>query len=346
MIEVANLTKKFEVMEPVESETKSRKKKKLVKNTKVAVDNISFSVEEGELLILIGTSGCGKTTTLKMINRLVEPDSGTILIRGQDIREQKVEELRKGIGYVIQNIGLFPHYTVAQNIAVVPRLLHWDPKRIARRTEELLEMVALKPEVYLEKNSLELSGGEAQRVGLARGLAADPKIILLDEPFGALDPITRGELQQEFQNLQTKLRKTMVLVTHDMFEAAELGDRICLMDKGKIQQIGTPKELLFFPQSDFVSDFFASHRFQLELKVLKINDIVDEIPRREVQSDNIHEIRENTNLLDVLERAEQIATKTSVLQIVDKTGKPMLRTTCEDVLAAFYKTKAKMVGAN
>jgi osmoprotectant transport system ATP-binding protein len=237
-----------------------------------AVNGISFEVEEQENLILLGTSGCGKTTTLKMINRLIEPTSGKIFIDGKNILEQQPEVLRRRIGYVLQNNGLFPHYTVAENIAIVPQLLKWDKKRIEKRVSELLE------KLHLSKNHLnaypsELSGGQQQRVGLARALVADPPVLLMDEPFGALDNVTRSKIQAEFKALDELKRKTIIMVTHDVQEAFELGDRICIMDKGRIVQIGTPAELLFNPADDFVSGFLNEQRLQLELKSVQMHNI-------------------------------------------------------------------------
>lgn len=256
MIELQNVTKTFE------------------DGTK-AVDGLSFHIREGETFGLIGTSGCGKTTTLKMINRLVEPTSGTIKINGRLSTSQDPEKLRRQIGYVIQDVGLFPHYSVQQNIATVPKLLEWDDRRIASRGEELLQMVGLNPETYAGRKPEALSGGQQQRVGLARALAADPSILLMDEPFGALDPITKRQIRKEVGSLFKKLEKTIVLVTHDVFEAFEFCDRLCLLDKGKLQQIGSPQELLFHSRNDFVSSFFASDRFQLELLSVKIADILE-----------------------------------------------------------------------
>ena len=244
MLEVKNLTKIY--------------------NEKSIVDNISFSVSEGETFVLLGTSGCGKTTTLKMINRLIESDSGEICINGKNIRNENPENLRKHIGYVIQNIGLFPHYTVEQNIGIVPKLLEWDKKEISKRVHALMELVDLSPNEFLKRYPHELSGGQKQRVGLARALASDPPLVLLDEPFGALDPNTKRQIHKEFITLESLVNKTMVLVTHDVFEAFELGEKICLMDKGKIQQIGTQKELLYSPVNSFVKDFFEPNKLFLE----------------------------------------------------------------------------------
>lgn len=237
-----------------------------------AVNNISLTVSKGETMVLLGTSGCGKTTTLKMINRLIEPDSGSIQINGKNIHLEKREELRRKIGFVMQNTGLFPHYNVAENIAVVPRLLKWDKALIERRTLALLEKLHL-PEGCLTMFPHELSGGQQQRVGLARALVADPEILLMDEPFGALDNVTRSSIQAEFKAMEELKRKTIIMVTHDVQEAFELADRICLMDRGEIAQIGTPKELLFKPANGFTKEFFDGERLALEFKSVSIKDL-------------------------------------------------------------------------
>lgn len=250
----------------------------------VAVDNISFDVKEHENLILLGTSGCGKTTTLKMLNRLIEPSSGSIKINNKNILDQKPEELRRGIGYVLQNNGLFPHYTIAENISIVPQLLKWDSRRIENRIAELIEKLHLSPD-QLKLYPSELSGGQQQRVGLARALVADPPILLMDEPFGALDNITRSKIQAEFKELDELKKKTIIMVTHDVQEAFELGDRICLMDKGRIVQIGTPADLLFKPANEFVKEFLKEQRLQLEFKSVRIKDIWDLLPVSKKESD-------------------------------------------------------------
>ncbi|MCI3937256.1 ABC transporter ATP-binding protein [Chryseobacterium aahli] len=207
-----------------------------------------------------------------MINRLIEGDSGNILIDGKNIRDQKVEELRMGIGFVMQHSGLFPHYTIKQNIAVVPELLKWDKQKIQKRTEELLHKLHL-PEEVLSRFPNELSGGQQQRVGIARALISNSPILLMDEPFGALDNITKADIHSEFKSLEELKNKTIILVTHDVQEAFELGHRICLMDKGKIIQTGTPKEMLYRPKNDFVKNFFAENRLLLEYKVARLNDV-------------------------------------------------------------------------
>lgn len=219
------------------------------------VDGVSFSVKPGETLVLVGTSGCGKTTTLKMLNRLVEPTGGTVLIAGQDVRQADAPTLRRGIGYVMQEAGLFPHYTVAQNVGAVPRLLGWDPARIQQRTRDLLDLLRL-PTDLLTRYPADLSGGQRQRVGLARALAVRPPVLLMDEPFGALDPYTRRHVRRELFGISELQETTVVLVTHDVREALELGDRVALMDAGKIVQIGPPNELTERPVNDFVRDFF------------------------------------------------------------------------------------------
>ncbi|PKK37115.1 glycine/betaine ABC transporter ATP-binding protein [Siphonobacter sp. SORGH_AS_0500] len=238
-----------------------------------AVDNVSFEVKEGQTMILLGTSGCGKTTTLKMLNRLIESDSGRVWIQGKDIFSTKPEELRRNMGYVSQNNGLFPHLTVAENIAVVPGLLKWEKSKTRQRTESLLDQLNLPYRSYAHKYPDELSGGQKQRVALARALVSDPPLLLMDEPFGALDPLTRSAIHQEFRELPELQRKTVVMVTHDMAEAFELGDQIALMHQGTIRQLGTPEELMFRPASNFVKDFFQHQRYQLELKALKLKEI-------------------------------------------------------------------------
>jgi osmoprotectant transport system ATP-binding protein len=236
-----------------------------------AVDHVSFTVQEGENFVLLGRSGCGKTTLLKMINRLIEPSSGEISIGGYNIYDQPPQDLRRKIGYVFQNTGLFPHYTIAENIAIVPRLLGWDRQKIRQRILSLMEKLHL-PVEYLSYYPQQLSGGQQQRVGLARALAADPPILLMDEPFGALDPITRASLKKDFMRLDELKSKTIVLVTHDVQEAFELGHRICLMDKGRIVQAGSQRDLLFKPSEDYVRDFFDDQRFQLEATVIGPKD--------------------------------------------------------------------------
>ncbi|WP_293888367.1 MULTISPECIES: ABC transporter ATP-binding protein [unclassified Sphingobacterium] len=241
-------------------------------NGKAAVDHISIEVRDGEFLVILGTSGCGKTTTLKMINRLIEPDKGKIFIRGKDISKRRPEDLRREIGFVMQHSGLFPHYTIAKNIAVVPELLNWQKNKIKDRTVELLSKLNLGEDL-LKLYPHQLSGGQQQRVGIARALIANSPILLMDEPFSALDNMTRSGIHAEFKLLEEIRSKTIVLVTHDVPEAFELGHRICLMDQGKIVQIGTPKELLYSPANEFVFDFFLENRLLLEYKVTMLHEL-------------------------------------------------------------------------
>ena len=225
----------------------------------VAVDHVSFLVPEGETLVLVGPSGCGKTTTLKLINRLYEPTSGEMLIDEINLLKQDPVEVRRRIGYVMQGGGLFPHFTVERNVGAVCRLLGWDRQRISARVAELLELVDLDPATYRRRYPFQLSGGQKQRVGIARALAADPPLILCDEPFSALDPITRGQLQQELLRLKEATGKTIVFVTHDLEEAILLGDRIAIMRSGRIEQLGTIETLRDRPANEFVAEFLAGH---------------------------------------------------------------------------------------
>lgn len=221
-----------------------------------AVKDLSLNVNEAEFLVILGPSGCGKSTLLRLINKMITRDSGEIEVEGVNIDNIKGEDLRKTIGYVIQSIGLFPHMNVKRNIATVPHLLKWDVEKVDKRVDEMLELVGLDAENYKEKKPSELSGGEAQRIGVARAMASNPDILLMDEPFGAVDPINRLRLQKEFRKIQRKLKKTVVFVTHDIDEALLLSDRICIMNKGEIVQIDTPERIVLHPKNDFVKDFF------------------------------------------------------------------------------------------
>lgn len=230
----------------------------------VAVKNLDLEIPEGELVVLIGPSGCGKTTTLKMVNRLIEPTSGSIFIRDRNVMDLNPVALRREIGYVIQQIGLFPNMTIEQNIDVVPRLLGWPAEKRKRRVYELLEMVGMEPDIYAPRYPNELSGGQQQRIGVLRALAAEPPLILMDEPFGALDPIARESLQDELKSLHSRLNKTTIFVTHDMDEALKLADRVVVMNQGEVVQVATPETLLRKPANDFVASFIGKNRLNGE----------------------------------------------------------------------------------
>ncbi|HEX6207976.1 MAG TPA: ABC transporter ATP-binding protein [Actinomycetota bacterium] len=244
-----------------------------------AVDNLSLEIEDGQIVVLVGPSGCGKTTTLKMINRLIEPTSGEIVVNGRNVLDQDPVELRRGMGYVIQSIGLLPHRTIRQNIATVPDLLGWDRQRIQARINELAEMLRLDPGL-LDRYPGELSGGQRQRVGVARGLAADPPVMLMDEPFGAVDPIIRERLQDQFLEIQRELKKTIVFVTHDVDEAIKMADRIAILNIGAVvEQYDAPEAILSEPASEFVKEFVGLERGLKRLSLIKVADIeVEEGP--------------------------------------------------------------------
>lgn len=254
-----------------ENVTKSFKEKKVL-------NNISFHINKGDLVAFIGESGCGKTTTLKMINRLIKPTGGRILINGDSIETKDIIELRRGMGYVIQQTGLFPHMTVKENIEIIPRSEKRDSKQISQKTSELMEMVGLNPLEYLDRYPTELSGGQQQRVGVARAFATDPEIILMDEPFSALDPITRSGLQDELINLQSQLKKTIVFVTHDMDEAIKIADKICVMKDGSILQYDTPENILKNPANEFVQEFVGQNRIWTSPEFIKASDIMITTP--------------------------------------------------------------------
>ncbi len=239
-----------------------------------AVQDLSFEVPAGKICVLVGPSGCGKTTSLKMVNRLIEPTSGRILIDGEDAAAREVTDLRRSIGYVIQQVGLFPHQTIGENVATVPRLLGWDADRRRARSDELIALVGLDPEVHRDRYPAQLSGGERQRVGVARALAADPPVMLMDEPFGAVDPIVRERLQNEFLRLQADLAKTILFVTHDIDEAIKMGDLVAVLEVGgKLAQFGTPEEILANPASDFVARFVGADRGPEGLSLSRFADI-------------------------------------------------------------------------
>ena len=257
-----------------------------------AVDAVTMDIPEGEIVVLVGPSGCGKTTTLKMINRIVEPTSGRISLEGEDVTDVDPDRLRRRIGYVIQQVGLFPHRTIAQNIATVPRLLGWDKERITERVDELLELVGMDPATYGPRYPKELSGGQRQRVGVARAMAADPPVMLMDEPFGAIDPITRDRLQNEFLRLQQEIEKTIVFVTHDIDEAIKMGDRIAIFGNDhRIQQYASPEMLLSNPINEFVDAFTGTGASLKRLNLTRVRDVAlsdwptaaSDSPREELQ---------------------------------------------------------------
>ena len=278
------------------------------------VSDVSFTVAAGETLILLGTSGSGKTTLLKMINRLIDPSAGSIRVNGEDIKQVKPETLRRKMGYVIQQSGLFPHYSVEENIGLIPALLGWSEDRIEQRVRALIEVVGLS-EQQAGCYPHELSGGQQQRVGIARALAADPPVILMDEPFGALDPITKQQMTHEFASLGVLREKTVVMVTHDVLEAFALGDHICLLDQGKVQQLGTPKELLFCPRNQFVRSFFRTQQLRLGLEVVTLKDMI-ELHHRDINTHASEEptayVAESVSVFEALDQLEgrQLSTLT------------------------------------
>lgn len=239
-----------------------------------AVDELTMDIHEGEIVVLVGPSGCGKTTTMKMINRIIEPSGGRIILKGQDVTTTNADELRRRIGYVIQQIGLFPHMTIGENIAMVPKLIGWNAKRVRSRVDELMTMVNMDPDQYRDRYPKQLSGGQQQRIGVARALSADPSVMLMDEPFGAIDPITRDRLQNEFLRLQSEVRKTIVFVTHDIDEAIKMGDRIAILQEGsRIAQYDTPEQILTNPANDFVKDFIGSGASLKRLNLSRVSEI-------------------------------------------------------------------------
>jgi len=282
-----------------------------------AVKELSFSVEEGETLVLLGTSGSGKTTSMKMINRLIDPTGGRVLVEGSDVMQQNAIDLRRKIGYAIQHIGLFPHLTVGENVATVPNLLGWERQRQHERSDEMLAMVGLDPEEYRDRYPSELSGGQKQRVGVARALAADPPIVLMDEPFGALDPITREQLQNEFLELESEIRKTVVFVTHDIFEAVRMGDRIALLDGGELVQLDTPARLVENPANEFAEQFLGRHRFQLALLTRTVASIMPEVEATE-------QARQRSAEEDGPERLRARDSLVAALDLFKSTGRPEL----------------------
>ncbi|MDX9916933.1 MAG: ABC transporter ATP-binding protein [Gudongella sp.] len=292
----------------------------------LAVDDLTVTFESGEIIVLIGPSGCGKTTTLRMINRLIDPSEGTITIDGVDITKTDPVELRRDIGYVIQQIGLFPHMSIAQNVGLVPLLKKYSEEQRKKRVEELLEFVGMPPDKFSDRFPSELSGGQQQRIGVARALAADPQIILMDEPFGALDPITRSTLQDELLSMQDKLNKTIVFVTHDMDEALKLADKIAIMKDGKILQFDTPEQILRNPSHGFVEEFIGKERLLRRPEFINVKDIMIKNP--------VTCLPERT-LTYAIEKMRQY--KVDSLMVVDEEEKLIGLITSKDVINNFEK---------
>lgn len=278
-----------------------------------AVDNVSLDVPAGEMCVLLGPSGCGKTTTLKMINRLIPASGGRIYINGEDTSGQDTVTLRRNIGYVIQQIGLFPNMTIEENITVVPRMLGWDKKRCRERATELMSMVALDPTKFLHRYPREMSGGQQQRIGVIRALAADPPVLLMDEPFGAVDPINREAIQNEFLEMQRQLKKTVMLVSHDIDEALKLGDRIAVFGQGKIVQCASPDELLAKPANDFVGSFVGQDRTLKRLLLVQAGDVTDQQPTITV--------RRSTPLMEAFATMDDNDMRS--VTVVDEDGRPL-----------------------
>lgn len=293
--------------------------------SQLAVDDVSLTIERGTITVLVGTSGSGKSTLLRIINRLIEPTTGTVLINGRDTSSLSGEELRRGIGYAIQGHGLFPHWTVARNIGTVPQLLGWEPARIARRVEELLRLFDLDPALYAEKLPHQLSGGQQQRVGVARALAAEPAVLLMDEPFGALDPIIRAKAQEDLLALQRRLGITVVLVTHDMEEAMLLGNRIGVMDGGKLLQYATPTEILTHPAPGFVERLIGGP--DRSLRLLSLLKVADSVQPGTAEG---KPVLENATLRDAL--SELLWARAQALPVTAADGTPRGRITLPDIL--------------
>ncbi|MDZ7788401.1 MAG: ABC transporter ATP-binding protein [Halofilum sp. (in: g-proteobacteria)] len=295
MIRLEDLTKTFETEQ----------------GTVTAVDRVSFEVPEGEICVLLGPSGCGKTTTMKMINRLITPTSGKIYIDGKDTDEYNPVQLRRNIGYAIQQIGLFPNMTVAENISVVPSLLGWDKKKCRERARELLSMVAMDPDAFMERYPNELSGGQQQRIGVIRALAADAPVLLMDEPFGAIDPINREVIQDEFLKMQQDIRKTIIFVSHDIDEAVKMGDRVAIFREGHLEQYSPPDELLAYPVNEFIADFVGGDRTLKRLRLARIADVMHSDVQTLKPGDSVERARE------ILESSEQEG-----IPVVDRNGHP------------------------
>lgn len=309
MIALRNVTKKFE--------------------TQVAVDNLSMELQTGELCMFVGESGCGKSTTLRMINRLIDADEGVIEINGKNVYDYNEVELRRSIGYVVQSTGLFPHMNVRENISIVPRLLKWNENKILDRAKELIDLVGLEVESYINKYPSELSGGEAQRIGVARALAADPDIILMDEPFGAVDPLNRANLQNEFMKIQKQLKKTVIFVTHDIDEAMKMGDKIAIMSKGKLEQFESPETILL-SNNNFVRSFLGKETY---IKILNRFQ-VREYMKKDIKKELCYKVNVDENLRDAL--AEMIEYGTEAMSVVEN-GKIKGTLWLNDIVNIFQK---------
>lgn len=281
-----------------------------------AVNNVSLEVASGQFTVIVGSSGCGKTTLLKMVNRLYEQTDGAIYVNGQDTREVPVNDLRRQIGYVIQQSGLFPHMTVEKNIAVVPEMLGWNKARISERVNELLELVHMDPEQFRNRYPRQLSGGQQQRVGLARALAADPPIMLMDEPFGAIDAITRTKLQDELIHIQKKLRKTILFVTHDVDEALRLADKIIVMKDGEVVQYDTPLNIIAQPANDFVKNLMGGDDVIRQLSLLNVKAAMEEVSAGSDFPSNKVTVSSEMDLKSAL--ATMLKTNTEILHVVDE----------------------------
>ncbi|NKZ07619.1 ABC transporter ATP-binding protein [Actinomadura latina] len=284
-----------------------------------AVDDLTLGVREGEIVVLLGPSGCGKTTTLRLVNRLIEPTAGRILLGGEDVTRADPDELRRRIGYVIQQVGLFPHMTIAANIGVIPRTLGWPKKRVRDRVDELLDLVGLDPGTYRGRYPKELSGGQQQRVGVARALAADPPAMLMDEPFGAIDPITRERLQDAFLEIQARIGKTIVLVTHDLNEALKLGDRIAMLGQGaRLVQYDTPAAILAEPADEFVASFVGTGAAMRRLRLVEVGSIA--LPAAEPGDAGGATVRAGQSLYEALDAMLRAGAETAT--VLDEDGRP------------------------
>ncbi len=282
------------------------------KGAVVAADHISMEVPPGEICILLGPSGCGKTTTLKMINRIVKPTSGKVFINGEDTTGMDTQTLRRNIGYVIQQIGLFPNMTIEENITIVPRLLGWDRAKFRERAREMMAMIALEPDAFLKRYPNELSGGQQQRIGVARALAADPPVMLMDEPFGAIDPINRAVIQDEFLKMQQALKKTIMFVSHDIDEAIKMGDRIAVFREGKLVQYSAPDDLLAAPKNSFVESFLGEDRALKRLNLVRVHEII---------TDEIGTVSPSDTLESALAGIDDFGYQNSILMVNDR-GQP------------------------